>query len=360
MAKKFVRCVTGVEDIEQFDKTLTNINDLISDGQDTYVHTKKGKVESYYNLTDNLKTITSDDSTLMTVTKDDTTNNVTINPKHDTQKEQSLESTRNTVTIKHGSNGTRETTKVETNPQKVLEHENLLNDYGVSKTTSDTTSKIGLEYTAVQNGFDLNTLNNGLIRAGSFINSPSDRTWYFVSSFVEGNYAIQKAVALLDSSNKTYIRYRNNGSWEQWREQVGDKSVIDGLLAQKQNKIENNGSIAPSGDGLRQLLTNYQTYTHTNGILNTYSKWVSLNSHPDTQIYEEAYFTVKINKGATSATFTIDENDNRKFNKIMTSYGQNNSVIINGCILTLSGSYLTVTTSNNVDNNYVITFSNVI
>lgn len=39
-----------------------------------------------------------------------------------------LESTRNTVTIHHGTNGTAEKTTVDTNPQKVLEHENLISD----------------------------------------------------------------------------------------------------------------------------------------------------------------------------------------------------------------------------------------
>ena len=39
-----------------------------------------------------------------------------------------LESTRNTITINHGTNGTAEKTTVDTNPQKVLEHENLISD----------------------------------------------------------------------------------------------------------------------------------------------------------------------------------------------------------------------------------------
>ena len=72
MAKKFVRGVTGVDDIESFDKTLTNVNDLISDGQNTYVHTKKGKVESYYNLTDSVKQVQSTDD-LLTINKQDDT-----------------------------------------------------------------------------------------------------------------------------------------------------------------------------------------------------------------------------------------------------------------------------------------------
>lgn len=72
MAKKFVRGVTGVEDIESYDKTLTNVNDILSDGQDTYVHTKKGKNESYYKLTDSVKELKSTDDTL-TFSKEDGT-----------------------------------------------------------------------------------------------------------------------------------------------------------------------------------------------------------------------------------------------------------------------------------------------
>lgn len=323
MAKKFVRGVTGVDDIENYDKTLTNVNDLISDGQNTYVHTKKGKNEFYYKVTDSVT---------------------------------SVNSTGGTITVEKIDEGT---VNLKTNPQKVLEHDNLQVEYGISKTTSGNTTKLGVEYTLVPEGFDLNGLTSGFVRCYNSTNAPTPNAWYFVETFSESSYAIQKATPLSYPNNK-FLRVKFNGTWLNWREQVGDKSVIDSLLSQKQNTIVSNGSIAPSGDGLRQVLTDYQTYTHTNGLLKTYSKWVSLNAQPDTQIYEEAYFTIKINKGATSATFTLNDSDNRKFNKIMTFYGQNNSVRISGCIFTLSGSDLTVTTANNVDNNYVITFSNII
>lgn len=359
MAKKFVRGVTGIEDIESFDKTLTNVNDLISDGQNTYVHTKKGKVESYYKLTDSLKSVISDNSDLITVTKDDTTNTVTLNPKHDAKKEQSLESTRGTVSIQKGANGTSETTKVDTNPQKVLEHENLLYDFGVSKQTSGNTSKLGIEYTAVPNDFDLNTLGNGRVRAGSFKNAPTDRTWYFVSSFVEGKFAIQEAVTLLDSSNTIYRRYRNDGVWEPWREQVGDKSIIDGLLAQKQNTLTSNTSIGVNGTGLQQLYALKQTYNVTGGILKTHVKSVAQNTTVSTA-EEEFNFIVKINQNAQNIVVTLNEHDKTAFEKIMTAYGSNNTVRISGCVFTLSGSTLTVSTTNNTSQNYVITFSDII
>ena len=129
MAKKIVRGITDVKTITNQDFDTNNVNDLLSDGQYNYIHRKKGKNEEYHNLTDNIKTISSDNTELLSVTNyNKTTNTATLHPKHDTQKEQVLESTRNTVTINHGENGTAEKTTVDTNPQKVLEHENLISD----------------------------------------------------------------------------------------------------------------------------------------------------------------------------------------------------------------------------------------
>ena len=129
MAKKIVRGITDVKTITNQDYDTNNVNDLLSDGQYNYIHRKKGENEEYHNLTDNIKTISSDNTDLLTVTNNNkTTNTATLHPKHDKQKEQVLESTRDTITINHGSNGTAEKTTVDTNPQKVLEHENLISD----------------------------------------------------------------------------------------------------------------------------------------------------------------------------------------------------------------------------------------
>ena len=129
MAKKFVRGITDVKTINNQDYDTNNVNDLLSDGQYNYIHRKKGKTEEYHNLTDNIKTISSDNTELLSVTNNNkTTNTATLHPKHDAQKEQLLESTRNTITINHGTNGTAEKTTVDTNPKKVLEHENLISD----------------------------------------------------------------------------------------------------------------------------------------------------------------------------------------------------------------------------------------
>ena len=129
MAKKFVRGITDVKTITNQDLDTNNVNDLLSDGQYNYIHRKKGKNEEYHNLTDNIKTISSDNTELLSVTNNNkTTNTATLHPKHDAQKEQLLESTRSTISIHHGTNGTAEKTTVDTNPQKVLEHENLISD----------------------------------------------------------------------------------------------------------------------------------------------------------------------------------------------------------------------------------------
>ena len=359
MAKKFVRGVTGIEDIESYDKTLTNVNDILSDGQDTYIHTKKGKNESYYKLTDSLKSVISDNSDLITVTKDDTTNTATIHPKHDAQKEQSLESTRSTITIQKGSNGTNTTTKVDTNPQKVLEHGNLLTDYGISKNTSGNTTKLGIEHTTVGDGFDLNNLLDGRVKGGKMLNQPKPNTWFLVSSFSAIGYTVQKAVTLADSSNTTYTRLLSGGVWGAWREQVGDKSVIDALLAQKQNTIASNASVGVIGNTLRQLYALKQTYTHANGLLKTSIKSVSENTMLD-KANEEFNFTVKINQNAANIVVTLNDHDKTAFGKIMTAYGSNNTVRISGCVFTLSGSTLTVSTTNNTAQNYVISFSDIL
>ena len=129
MAKKIVRGITDVKTINNQDFDTNNVNDLLSDGQYNYIHRKKGKNEEYHNLTDNIKTLSSDNTELLSVTNyNKTTNTATLHPKHDAQKEQVLESTRDTITINHGTNGTAEKTTVDTNPQKVLEHENLISD----------------------------------------------------------------------------------------------------------------------------------------------------------------------------------------------------------------------------------------
>lgn len=168
MAKKFVRGITDIKTISKQDFDTNNVNDLLSDGEHNYIHRKKGKKEEYHNLTDNIKTISSSNTDLIEVDNNNTTNNTaTLKPKHDTQKEQVLESTRNTITIGHGANGTSETTKVDTNPEKVLEHENLISD----------SEYITIEHEEHSNISQIKTdkLNNTINELNSKINSVEEK-----------------------------------------------------------------------------------------------------------------------------------------------------------------------------------------
>lgn len=251
MAKKIVRGITDVKTINNQDFDTNNVNDLLSDGQYSYIHRKKGKSEEYHNLTDNIKTISSDNTDLLTVTNNNKTNNTaTLHPKHDAQKEQVLESTRETISIHHGTNGTDEKTTVDTNPEKVLEHDNLLTDYGISKTKSGNTTKLGLEYTVVSEEFDLNNLTNGNIRCFRALNAPTNEYWYLVSAVTGSVGTIQEAVTVVNGEYRLYKRFKYEGSWGNWKQQATDKSVIDGLLAQKQNKLTGMGGISIIGDSI--------------------------------------------------------------------------------------------------------------
>lgn len=56
-------------------------------------------------------------------------------------KENKLESSRKTITVTHGAEGTSATTKVDTNPQKVLEHDNLKVGEKLVKTHNDSSNE---------------------------------------------------------------------------------------------------------------------------------------------------------------------------------------------------------------------------
>ena len=182
-----------------------------------------------------IKPIVSDNSGLLAVTNENS--QIKLTPKHDGDKSQVLNSPNGTINVVNGTNGTNQKTTVEVNPEKVLTHDNLLTDYGISKTKSGNTTKLGLEYTRVQDGYDLNNLLNGCVRAGKFVNAPNANTWYFVSAYTENMYTIQEAVTLVDNKNTTYRRTKQNGVWGSWREQAGDKSVIDSAISANTTKI---------------------------------------------------------------------------------------------------------------------------
>ena len=240
MAKKMVRGITDVKTITNQDFDTNNVNDLLSDGEYNYIHRKKGKNEEYHNLTDNIKTISSDNTDLLSVTNyNKTTNTATLHPKHDTQKEQVIESTRDTIAIHHGTNGTAEKTTVDTNPKKVLEHEKLKTGDGLGTLFNNDETTIILKPTPTE---DL-PAKNGLY----YGNVTKDGAQYSAISLnVDPNKYIQLAFRnSVGSPNKMVGKYRyiiNNVPTE-WQQMLVDDEDIRLLLSQKQNKLT-------AGDGI--------------------------------------------------------------------------------------------------------------
>lgn len=319
MAKKFVRGVTGVDDIESFDKTLTNVNDILSDGQDTYVHTKKGKTESYYKLTDNVKQVESADG-LLSITKED-----------------------DTISIGNVGLATKDNLK--------LKQDKLSAGDGLSIDNNNINIKPKyIKYLQSTNGFYYGDVTlDGTPYAALSLNSDNNK--YVQIVFKESGNNPGKIV--------TKYRFVNNNVPSTWQEMLVDKETINSLLSQKQNTLVSNSSVAVISNTLRQLYALKQTYTHENGLLKTHVKSISENTNINNP-EEEFNFIVKINKGASSVNFTLNSHDSTKFQNIITTYGADNTVSISGCVFTLSGSTLTVTTTNNTAQNYVITFSDII
>ena len=248
MAKKFVRGITDVKTITNQDFDTNNVNDLLSDGQYNYIHRKKGKNEEYHNLTDNIKTISSDNTELLSVTNNNkTTNTATLHPKHDAQKEQVLESTRNTVTIHHGENGTAEKTTVDTNPKKVLEHENLISDseyITLSHQTGEATTHI---QTAA-----LEQLLGQLYEAISSIGGGASSSIEY--SHTDGTYQLFKYV--VKDAYDTFVTYTfdvNSGTPQMTF--VGDlKNDLEKFVGA--NKSVSNGALTLTNDGTSMKLIN--------------------------------------------------------------------------------------------------------
>lgn len=268
MAKKIVRGITDVKTINNQDFDTNNVNDLLSDGQYNYIHRKKGKSEEYHNLTDNIKTISSDNTELLAVTNyNKTTNSATLHPKHDSEKEQVLESTRDTITINHGTNGTAEKTTVDTNPQKVLEHENLKTGDGL--TTSFNTDETTIMFKATQKPpeTNLNTLGEGVIRGKGFSidqvpSGNQTNSAAYVTISISDNRKVQfyiRVSGLNHSVIRLYYRFIINGEVTEWKQMVGDSGELNNLLAQKQNKLTAMDGISITGDSIH--LTSLNDYS---------------------------------------------------------------------------------------------------
>ena len=314
MAKKIVRGITDVKTINNQDYDTNNVNDLLSDGQYNYIHRKKGKTEEYHNLTDNIKTSSSDNTEQLSVTNyNKTTNTATLHPKHDKQKEQVLESTRDTITINHGTNGTDEKTTVDTNPKKVLEHENLLTINGISKTTTENVTTIGLNTIDNYSG-DLNELTETCVAKPNdgAANLPTGVGGYGILTTVRISDVITQRYHTLE--NTIYSRLRRGFDSPQWTAwvKVDDKSTIDALLSQKQDVLTAGTGITIEGQTISAsgATSTIQVFNGGGGF--KAFKHVVTNGN-DTFVT----YTFNIDSGTPQYTFVGDlKNDLEKFVKV--------------------------------------------
>ena len=271
MAKKIVRGITDVKTINNQDFDTNNVNDLLSDGQYNYIHRKKGKNEEYHNLTDNIKTISSDNTELLSVTNNNkTTNTATLHPKHDAQKEQVLESTRNTVTIQHGTNGTAEKTTVDTNPQKVLEHENLIAGSYLTKTSSGNTStlKVSDDFVGIVNEKQNTLSSSGSI--GVLSNNTLRQLYMSKREYIVNNSLLKTHVKLVSLNTDkdvaeeeySFILKINNGSQEATFTLTGhDKDKFNNIITAygTGNAVRINGCLFTLSDHTLTVSTDANT-----------------------------------------------------------------------------------------------------
>ena len=278
MAKKIVRGITDVKTISNQDFDTNNVNDLLSDGQYNYIHRKKGKTEEYHNLTDNIKTISSDNTELLSVTNyNKTTNTALLSPKHDAQKEQLLESTRDTITINHRTNGTAEKTTVDTNPQKVLEHENLISDseyITLNHETGENTTHIKTE-SLKQELQQLHQTKQDTLTAGEGIT-------------IQG-----QTISATGGGETSSIRGFAGSGFNAWKHVVtsGDKSLVTFSF----ECLPNHSEVVLTS-ALKEELERYLYYDVSNGaitISNDGTNIKLINSAPSENVSQHATFTFK-------------------------------------------------------------------
>lgn len=143
MSKNFVREINNIDDITKQGFLTNKVNDLLSTKKHNYI---RKETQEYHCLTDNLKTLASTNTSLLAVTNyNDTTNKALLHPKHDATKEQVLKSTNNTINITHALNDSDEKTNIETNSQKVLEHDKLIAGSNLIKIHEDGTNTTTLK-----------------------------------------------------------------------------------------------------------------------------------------------------------------------------------------------------------------------
>ena len=189
MAKKIVRGITDIKNITKQGFDTNNVNDLLSDGEHSYIHRKKkDNSEEYHCLTDNIKTIKSGDVGLMDVTKDTANNTVTLTVKHDTSKQGKLTP-----------------------------------GYGIK--IDDNNTITGNVPTKVAEQYDLNGFTEGVVKGFKLTNAP-DQNWWVVIAYSEGNYTIQEAFKFVTSGKyvEKRVRYKQGSTWTEWVDTVPDSA----------------------------------------------------------------------------------------------------------------------------------------
>ena len=198
-------------------------------------------------LQGNIKPIVSGNTELLTVTNEES--QIKLTPSHDVQKEQVLESTRNTVNIQHGSNGTTEETTVDTNPQKVLEHENLVSDseyVTINHQTGENTTHIqttGLEDTLHELYEIISSIGGGGNTTHTAELYPVQTNWDYRGYKQVVTYGYTKLVIFTFDCGPAYIE----------REVTGD---IQGDLEKfvRSGMTVTNGAISITNDGTHMKL----------------------------------------------------------------------------------------------------------
>lgn len=209
MAKKFVRGITEIKTINNQDFDTNNVNDLLADGNHNYIHRRKSdKSEEYHCLTDNLKSIQSTDTSLLSVHNEGGTNNTaTLTVKHDPTKQDIL---------KQG-NGI------------MINNNTIVGNYA----------------TRHSEGLDLNTVKHGVVRSNKFTNGPEEGVWLYVTAYSEGEFTVQKAIRqpINDTLYKEYVRYKNAGGWSTWI------NITPSLIPASTELIEGEDTIEGTGEG---------------------------------------------------------------------------------------------------------------
>ena len=277
MAKKIVRGITDVKTITNQDFDTNNVNDLLSDGQYNYIHRKKGKTEEYHNLTDNIKTLSSDNTELLSVTNyNKTTNTATLHPKHDKQKEQLLEAGNSTTTIEHAQNTTNEKTKVKVSDELV----ETINNKQDKLTTGDGLS-ISNNKISIKPSPDGNPLNNGFYM-GNLINDNISSS--IISLQTENNKIVQLAFReSAVSANLMIMRYRfvTDGAASDWKLATIDNDQLLTLLARKEQLIESTRKTIAINHGEKTTVdTNPQKVLEHENLISD-SEYITLSHQSD-------------------------------------------------------------------------------